>query len=247
MRKIGFTIAESLITLAIIGIVATLILPVFTSKYRKQVYSASLSSAVSNFDNAMSLLMTNECVDSLLNTKAWNSIYSDGEYSLDATSDAVKIKAFMSEISKTLPINGYTTDTAYYKTLAAPTSSITVSFGAPVRFKAKSGVEYMIYIVDVKKSNEKSESDIVAQGGNYTNQAAEVYIDINGEASPNVIGRDYFRFELGTDGHLYPYGGLDWYVYNNKTYESPKTKCVNDKNGYYCAAYLAEDGYKMDY
>jgi len=89
------------------------------------------------------------------------------------------------------------------------------------------------------------------KGGALVSKAAEVYIDINGSKKPNMWGRDSFRYVLGTDGHLYPYGGKDWAIYNGAATYSPsntKTACVVNKNdGQRCSAYLAENGYNMDY
>ena len=60
MKKYGFTIAESIITMAIIGVVAALTIPPLTTNYRKQAYTCTLSAAVSNFEKAMSTLILKE-------------------------------------------------------------------------------------------------------------------------------------------------------------------------------------------
>lgn len=54
MRK-GFTLAEVLITLGIIGVVAAMTLPALTSKYKKQIVAARLKSAYSVLSQALTI------------------------------------------------------------------------------------------------------------------------------------------------------------------------------------------------
>ena len=79
------------------------------------------------------------------------------------------------------------------------------------------------------------------------NVAARVLIDVNGDSLPNIIGRDLFWYELGTDGRLYPHYGKDFCAFSGNSCGVPKTKCAIEKDGEYCSAYLKENGYKMDY
>ena len=247
MKRIGYTIAETLITITIIGIVATLTIPTFTSKYRKQVYPAILSSTIADFENAMTSIIMKEGVNDLLDTRIWKTVKTAGNYVLTSKTQADTIEDFMNLLSKIMPIEKYETAEAYYKPLSNPNGDAE-TLGEPVRFCAKNGVDDRIEISDVNKDNAKSEVTSLNEGTNYLNRVADVFIDVNGYAnSPNIQGRDFFRFELGSDGHLYPYGGKDWAIYNDETYTSPKEKCVTNKEGYYCAAYLMENSYKMDY
>lgn len=247
MKKKGYTIAEAIITMGIIGVVASLSIPTFISSYRKQVYSKTLASAVSTFENGMSVMMMKEGADDLLDSRAWSKIKSGAAYSLSKGSSSEVIEDFMKEIGGTLSIETYETADAKYSSLSDPGAAPSITYGSPVRFRTRSGLEYMIYVAEVSAANAKKEVDVLAAGGNYQNQAAEVYIDVNGVKEPNVIGRDYFRFELGTDGRLYPYGSKEQCLYSGTTYADVREKCVVNKEGYYCAAHLAQNAYKMDY
>ena len=139
------------------------------------------------------------------------------------------------------------TSSLQYKPLNSPNSEANLSYGSPVRFTTKNGYEYQIFINDISKDTAISESDMLENGSNYFNKAAEVGIDVNGEKGPNIVGRDYFRFELGNDGRLYPFGGNDYCAYNGVEYTDVTEKCVTDLDGSYCAAHLMQNGYKMDY
>ena len=53
MKRKAYTIAEAMVTMAIIGIVASLTIPTFVAAYRKHVYANSLATAVANFETGM--------------------------------------------------------------------------------------------------------------------------------------------------------------------------------------------------
>lgn len=244
MKKIGFTIAESIITMAIIGVVAALTIPPLTTNYRKQAYTCTLSAAVSNFEKAMSTLILKEDVDDLLDTQAWKN----AELSLSSTSTKEKINKFTTDIGKTLKISTVKTNLLQYKPLSAPNSNPNLSYGSPVRFTTKNGYEYQIFISNISKIGVyESEQEMIDDGCSYFNKAGEVGIDVNGEKGPNIVGRDYFRFELSNNGHLYPFGGNDYCAHNDVEYTDVTEKCVTDLDGSYCAAHLMQNGYKMDY
>ena len=84
-------------------------------------------------------------------------------------------------------------------------------------------------------------------GGNFSELAAHVIIDINGLQEPNIVGRDIFEFYLGADGKMYPSGGTDVSIYFNETPTDSSTACIDNSDGYSCTAYLMENGYKMNY
>ena len=249
MKKSGFTLSEALIALAIVGITAALTIPPLVQNHYKKIYATSLLSAVSDFETAMTSLITKENVDNLLYTEAWQGIKEPtlGAYFLYSSTDEDDIRLFMANAFKLIKMDSYNLTEAKYPSWAAPSGTKSITSGSAARFRCKNGVEYMVLIDNVSEAAARNEKTVLSHGGNYQNKAAEVYIDINGENKPNIAGRDFFKFELGTDGHLYPYGSKDWAIYNNKTYTSPKTECVTNKKDDYCAAYLAINGYKMDY
>ncbi len=210
MKRKGYTIAEVIITLAIIGVVAALTIPPFVTNYRKQSYATSLSKAVANFENAMTTTMMRDGVNDLFSTNAW--------------------KASAANFSNNL-------------NFAIKSSSVS---GSTKIISLKNGAVYRITTQN-SDGNAKKELEVLNAGTNMTAKAGEVTIDINGDAKPNTIGRDQFKYLIGSDGILYPLYSKDWAVYTGKTYSEPKTECVNNKKLDYCGAYLQLNGYKMDY
>ena len=94
------------------------------------------------------------------------------------------------------------------------------------------------------------------------NKKSVTDIDVNGKTSPNTYGRDIFAFYVGTNGILYPYGGLDASIFDkgnasavwNAKGEDGKSSsgdasCADGEigNGLGCTARLIAESYKMNY
>lgn len=67
MKK-GFTLAEVLITIGIIGVVATLTIPSLVTSYRKKIYVTQLQRSYNEVSNALMHLMAEENAESLSET-----------------------------------------------------------------------------------------------------------------------------------------------------------------------------------
>ena len=60
MKKLGFTLAEVLIALAIVGVVAAITLPTLTSSTKKETNAAKVQVAVSDLENAFTTMLAQE-------------------------------------------------------------------------------------------------------------------------------------------------------------------------------------------
>ena len=67
-KGLAFTLAEVLITLGIIGVVAALTLPNLVANYKKQVLATQLKAEVNIIENSFRKILANEGVDNLSNT-----------------------------------------------------------------------------------------------------------------------------------------------------------------------------------
>ena len=63
MKKFGFTLAEVLISLGIIGVIAAITLPTFTANIQNQSNASKLSATVSTLENAFSAIIAGEGYD----------------------------------------------------------------------------------------------------------------------------------------------------------------------------------------
>lgn len=80
------------------------------------------------------------------------------------------------------------------------------------------------------------------QGGQAKDQTGYlVSIDINGYSKgPNIMGKDFFMFQITTGGEVLPMGAPNTYFYNyQKSFCSKKS--THSLNGYTCAYYAASD------
>lgn len=247
MNKKAFTVAEILVTLAVIGVVATLTLPQLAHKSQKRVYASKLSTAVSDIENVMTTMLTRENHDNLKDTPAWTG-------------------SFLSELEKVFPHKKVTLTGDEAKRKKLNGKEYGDNFGGTYQFITHKGV---LFGITTESGGAVLENSVLSKGGSMTSLAGTVYIDSNGEDKPNMWGRDTFIYYLDGEGHLHPYGGKDIYIYENfgkapnqeeptepteptkepAEYDpsKPKKECVTNKNGKYCAAYLAGNGYDMDY
>ena len=220
MKKNGFTLAEILVALAIVGVVAAISIPGLVTESRKKVLANSLSAAISNFENAMTSYLIYENKASLTETKAWTE-------DIDLADDKALGKRFRIEKKSSTAENYYTNAP---KSLN-PKSTLPALSRADIlgqAYEAHNGVVYFVN-KDPKESG----------------PAAKIGIDVNGKKVPNRIGRDIFVFFLDQDGYMIPYGKGD-FGEPTLTEENCSTSVIG-MVGEHCAARLVKNGFKMDY
>ena len=251
MKRFGYTLAEVIVTLGIVGVISAFAIPSLVNEYNKQVYAKTLQVAISDFENAMQAMMMKEGVFSILETNAWKHIlnniyYQSGVpyYSLNSyTSPPKVINGFTTEISKTLPIE----EVAPYE----------YHVGAKWKLDGR------------EASSPYSETDVrtyTKKFGYYYSIATPVnqykpgrpvlrlVIDVNGKKPPNYLGKDVFVYEMTNEGILYPaYVDLENnLILRRPMYEKPATlenlrEMCTSLNSELCSAYLMENGFKIDY
>lgn len=237
MKKFGYTIAETLITLAIIGVVGAITLPTFISNHRNQTNAAALSVAISNLENGLTAYIMKEGATSFDKTRAWEELYSTGGKTSN-TRDDESLRRFVNALDGTLSLSyvngtdknfkGYYSNLELKDVTGQEVADYRITMGSPRTpeyywtLKAKNGVVYFIYFTNIRAvgdyriddSTAITEAQAMAAGGVLTTTLAEVIIDVNGTKLPNTVGRDIFKFNLGTDGILYPCGSIDYSIKN---------------------------------
>ena len=92
MKKTGFTLAEILITLAIVGIVAALAIPSVITKASRQAEASKLSSVVTDLENAFGNIMTDKDADNLFDVLDDNSLREHLNYTDTASYNGTPFK-----------------------------------------------------------------------------------------------------------------------------------------------------------
>lgn len=230
MNKEGFTLAEVLITLGIIGVVAAITLPTLIAKHQKQVFYTQFRKAASQLENALKMYeIDNGCEGNISNCFT-NENYSIPVFDIKFTNKFSKYFKISNEINE----NNYNEICKNYDTKLGYATRETLEYnncrpefdfqGNLTGFITTDGVLYFLA------------SDDGAAGG--------YLMDINGPIKgPNTRGRDVYLFYLRTNK------GLVWGGNESKAFEDfhpdGNIECT-ENNGDGCAAKLLQEG-KMNY
>lgn len=195
MKKFGFTLAEVLITLGIIGVVAAITLPTLRANTVMATIGPKLGKAVAVFEQANQALLTEQSVDSLTDT--------DIPWGVNNNTDAAI--RYMELLSLHLKM---TTQANRFAVLDGNGNQIVDDDGNPV-WQVAAGDNAI-----VTKDGILIWPNIVGQNLDiapnprppHLVRFTDVFIDINGEAQPNLDGVDRFAFGMARDGSLVPFG-----------------------------------------
>lgn len=242
-KQIAFTLAEVLITLGVIGIVAALTIPTLINSYQKHQYVTQLKKAYTEFNQALLEITANE--------GAIGDIRSTGLF-VDS-GDGSAVQRFGDEITKYIKTSkncGTAANLKCMPRLAAQNydgtqgSPIPLDNGiGPYKFISLDGAGFYMSTGNDNCVTNWSRG----KTGNMKQVCGQIYIDVNGPTKgPSVMGRDVFYFFL-TNGHgplLYPAGGVDdmaWGWWKDSA-------CIDtNRRGEYCTARVMEEGWNMNY
>ena len=214
----GFTLAEVLITLGIIGVVAAMTLPTLISNYQKRATVAKLKRAYSVIKQAY--LMSYDQVGD----PAADEAFAMGANNYFKTYWAPYIKG---TLCKTYQECGYSSNTPWIMANGSKVPTVVVSLSARTTFYTNDGFLYVVFV----------------SGGSRGEEVAYSYVicDINGGKGPNQFGKDVFYFQRIADekgNDMQPYG------YNNSD-ATINSSCSTRGSGVYCAEKIRRDGWKI--
>ena len=214
----GFTLAEVLITLVIIGVIAAMTIPTLINKTNKQEDVSRLKKTYSTLAQA-----TNKIIADEGNPKAsiggWatstEAVYNMYKKYLSKAKDCANGQGcFANEYYKHL--NG-----GNYKNLdTSAHHRIVLSDGTLVLF-------------------DTTNNTCVRDWDGNSDSCAQIWVDINGVKGPNTAGRDWFSFLLKENG-LYPRGC------NNPDCTGPTVATVDTIRGLDCTCQILRTG-EMNY
>ena len=232
MKKSAFTLAEVLITLTIIGVIAAITIPNLYSKYQKHVWVTQLRKAYSRI-NTINTLYVRE------NLERVHMDMSDSEI-------AVK-KSVMREIIE--QNGGSYCGNVFWNTSVKCNDGKTLKLdgyknlnGSSINGESLSGIFCRAYDVFNFKDNMiicYRYASMPYGNVNWTYLSPGAYltflVDVNGSQGPNQEGRDVFHISQYQDKYIRPFN------YNNTA------DCTPSGTGMSCAAKIINDGWKMNY
>lgn len=231
MKHKAFTLAEVLITLAVVGFVAAMTIPVLTAKYKEKIAYTSLKQAYSLFSQAYLRVVIDNGSAEIWDIDSANT--PDGAAKLYAL-----FKPYLSKISDCGTDEGcFYTGT--YKSLFGSSYAYQPStHGKYARGILTNGISVAFWSGGTGCSLDFSKNGT----GKYTNSCGAIYVDINGNKNPNQAGVDYFKFIITAKG-IFPAGEKDYSDGYNAVCQYKNTSSVN---GAICTAYFLSKG-SMDY
>lgn len=199
IRIAGFTLAEVLITLAIIGVVAALTFPMLLAKYQKQVTVSGLQKSYSVVTNMIRKAEAKHGVIS--EWSGWSADlpwYIKTRNTQDILENYLAPEAIGTKVYASNSMSGN-----FYVRFMCDTEDNGADNDA--QYKRMDGGDV------ITSSNEVIQSMRLADGAcvgfkPVDGNVAFVYIDINGAKKPNVVGKDFFEFILTYEGKLLPRG-----------------------------------------
>jgi prepilin-type N-terminal cleavage/methylation domain-containing protein len=230
MKK-GFTLAEVLITLGVIGIVAVLTVPGVMKNYKNRLYVAQLEKTYSQIADATQAIMNSEHVDNFYETTA-------GQAQSCSDADSGKCEAgvgyFLNNYFKSIKRN-----------CLASGKSGCMSSSSSV-YKSISGAALSSNILDYCVQTVSGAA--ICGAYNPNNKCESFVIDVNGIAEPNVSGRDVFSMDIHKDGSISDFGSgcRD----GNSGWSAALCATKNDtiaNSAAGCLTSVIEAGWKMNY
>lgn len=240
MKK-GFTLAEVLITLGIIGVVAALAAPALNNSAQKAKVGPALSKFISTLENAHQHITADNEADSL--TAVTNG---------DVDTYLTELSKYVKGVKDTKKIDSFTPKPSNYDGLSKADGSLLNgdmdSTSKIYKFADGSAMVLKHYNRDSSHS-----------AGSYLGNVASLWFDINGfENKPNRAGKDEFRFYIDDSGAVYPDGGnikkniyeqaginLSGNLWNESNGTCDETAVK--RGGVYCGASVVDNGFKVIY
>ena len=228
MKKMAFTLAETLIALAIIGVVAAITIPTIQIKHQKEQMAIRLKKAYSDFSNAVVMSATQ------------NSDFSTWDYGLNSHDFFnTYLYPFVQLSSQTIS-QARNEDTVYYKLSGGVENGLLVMRDQGRIVELISGTQFFTYPLGYSGT-----------GSQYKRKCFAV--DINGYKKPNKFGRDLFMFCIDKDRGVTPH-----YWDDNEPTTVKRTRqqllsgsssqsyqCNKRSRGMWCAAVIMNDNWQI--
>ena len=221
--KIAFTLAEVLITLGIIGVVAAMTIPSLIQSYKEKATVTAVKQSYSIFAQALKMVTIDNPDLSAL-TDSSLSAKENSQIMFNEISKHIK-KVKSCDVDKKCMGN------TYYLNLNNEKVSNWGTYNNLVTGVLANGTSFWILSLPASISGEET-------------YAGQIGIDINGNKRPNKFGVDFFWFTFNKDGELFAgrgqgSGGTYW-----NCELSPSNS--NWSNGYGCSEWIITHG-NMDY
>ena len=202
--KNGFTLAEVLITLGIVGVVASITLPTLNNNVQKQTYEAGAKKAYNILSNAVSMYMVDQGTDDLTETPLYNNqeglrafVNKYFRVSMDCGN-----RYYNSNGASCYAKEFYSMDRSAKSDVSKGQCMQVVALAAGMSMCFDSGP-----IEDAAAGEDTNGDGVVDENDKVHSAFSEdegtpliVEVDVNGPNGPNVTGRDIFSMVVSRNG-----------------------------------------------
>ena len=238
-KKAAFTLAEVLITLGIIGVVAAITLPTLITKHQKHVTVNRLKKAVSSFEQAITRAQADYG-----DMSGWTFLQSGTDLSTDSDSVKAEREIFIKnyimkymQISKDCGLDNVN-KCQTYMTTSLDKSSFKLNINYGRMFITSDGTLYSIMIDNYMITDDDGGQTAV------TNGHLLVTVDLNGAGGPNIYGRDLFIIDVSSANKKIALFGAGR---DRETLKNNSAWACNSRTSrrFYCGALIQQDGWQI--
>lgn len=256
MKKNAFTLAEVLICLTIVGVVAATSIPSVVANVEKNKVGPALAKAIGNLEKANIMALQSRGVRTLseisTDTSGGNTAYFDNALAIKLNFNDDGLDPILKAEKASKPSN------VTYRDYDASVSDILN--GASYY----QGLDSIDYIRPKENTGLKTDNDNIANLPRaYSGRYYMVYVDVNSmKKGPNMIGKDVFLLYVDDKGTVIPFGSQAYVDYVGETAGKPNywgkidgddtagQKCMDEKspvNAKSCAGAIADNRFRVKY
>lgn len=252
----AFTLAEILVTLIIIGVVATLTTPVVLKNIKRNIIEKKLVSVVSILNNAIRMAEADYGGMSNWDLTAYSVTGANNSQTIALSRE--KIAEFFNKYFKPY-LKTINDDFSERRTLKS------IGYNKPWIFP--DGKVLLNLNSSLSPIILNNGTVLVPSGGSFTNKKTgeksyvwlTIFVDLDGPKGSNTVGKDIFQFQiplksglsLGTSAEYDTRNRITGKFYQRYTDEEIETSCKtgktpNNGNGYiYCSYLIKKNGWKI--
>jgi len=233
-KRVAFTLAEVLITLAIIGVVAAMTIPTLISNYKEKETVTKVKKIYSNLSNA------HKMIEAMNGYGAISGAYDETKTPAENTQAIVNLYKPYFKISKDCGFEPGCLTSGPVKSLSGVDYADYDNTTNEYKMILSDGTALWFYV---------AYEDIYDEDGNYIHSqvSMNIKVDINGFDGPYQWGRDLFVFE-NTDNSIVPYGtpkSTQYFTFDEYCKIKTGDAATRD-DGLGCTAWVIQNG-NMDY